>query len=55
MFIIVLQTKTLSDICEKIVIGSPESPLDPLYLQPASLEQATIRKKQGEELVRKLT
>ncbi|XP_053396255.1 CNK3/IPCEF1 fusion protein-like isoform X2 [Mercenaria mercenaria] len=43
-------TKTLSDICEKIVIGSPESPLDPLYLQPASLEQATIRKKQGEEL-----
>ncbi|KAL4233445.1 Connector enhancer of kinase suppressor of ras [Mactra antiquata] len=43
-------TKMLSDICEKIVIGSPESPLDPLYLQPASLEQATIRKKQPEEL-----
>ena len=41
----------LSDICEELVIGSPERPLDPLYVQPASLEQATIRKKQGEELV----
>ncbi|XP_052241563.1 CNK3/IPCEF1 fusion protein-like isoform X2 [Dreissena polymorpha] len=43
-------TTLLSDICEKLVIGSPESPLDPLYLQPAALELATIRKKQGEEL-----
>ena len=41
----------LSDICEELVIGSPERPLDPLYVQPASLELATIRKKQGEELV----
>ena len=46
-----LQTNMLSDICEELVIGSPERPLDPLYVQPASLEQATIRKKQGEELV----
>ena len=46
-----LQTKMLSDICEELVIGSPERPLDPLYVQPASLELATIRKKQGEELV----
>lgn len=45
------QTTTLSDICEKLVIGPTERPLDPLYLQPASLEQAVIRKKQGEELV----
>lgn len=43
-------TKTLSEICEKLVIGSADTPLDPLYLQPASLEQATIRKKPGEEL-----
>ena len=41
----------LSDICEELVIGSQERPLDPLYVQPASLELATIRKKQGEELV----
>ncbi|WAR08235.1 CNKR3-like protein [Mya arenaria] len=41
---------SLSEICEKLVIGSTDSPLDPLYLQPASLELATIRKKPGEEL-----
>lgn len=38
----------MSDICDEIVIQSR----DPLVIQPTSLELATIRKKQGEELVR---
>lgn len=37
----------LADICDGLVINNTEA----LHLQPASLETATIRKKQGEELV----
>ncbi|KAK3609147.1 hypothetical protein CHS0354_032674 [Potamilus streckersoni] len=42
--------RMLCDICEELVIGSPDRPQDPLFVQPASLELATIRKKPGEEL-----
>ena len=41
------QCRMLMEYCEGVVRNTR----DPLVIQPAALEQATIRKKQGEELV----
>ncbi|XP_041352032.1 connector enhancer of kinase suppressor of ras 2-like isoform X2 [Gigantopelta aegis] len=43
---IIKSCRKLSEICDELVMNSKE----PLVVQPASLELATIRKKQGEEL-----
>ena len=45
-----LQCASITQICNRIVRDS----VDPLVLQPASLEIATIKKKSDEELVGKL-
>lgn len=44
-----VQCRVIMETCDGLVMNSK----DPLVVQPASLELAIIRKKQGEELVKK--
>lgn len=43
-----VQCRVIMETCDGLVMNSK----DPLVVQPASLELAIIRKKQGEELVK---